>query len=455
MKSRFGIVCVHGIGRQAQGQTAREVATAVRRGAQELGGSAVDAEPSADALPGSLTLDVDLPNSDPFQVVLHDGRWDHLVEPPPWRTVLLWMLRVAPFAIWLTMAGWVSDILDVQERHGRKDSLVQMLPAGTVMLLPLVAPLLVAVAILITPAVLLNRRFATATRTVVSVWIGDAWMYRSDRLDESAIAAVRDLVEHAQQSSHAVVVLGHSQGAEIGRRVAITTDVDACVWVGSGEFPLGVFRMLSRSPGMVVALWGVLLTFPIVFAIVATALWNGLVGLISAVWGAFDWLWPPRVLTPGGLSDRMSAVSDGFFDFAWSGVGEMLFALAYFGVAFWVIMRLRKAPVDQLNRPPCEVFVVKSLLDPVCLGPRDDTEFVRFVPVGRPSAWWREHIAYFGKPETGVAVLESIVGSHPIQRVPYVPRMGVGVHMLGAFAMGTTAYLLWALGTWMLGILPF
>ncbi|QPZ38021.1 hypothetical protein [Paramicrobacterium chengjingii] len=455
MKPKFGIVCVHGIGRQAQGQTTRDVAMAVQRGAESLGGSVVEAEGEANVAPGARVLDVSLPDCDPIEVVLHDGRWDHLVEPPPWRSVLLWMLRVAPFTIWLTMAGWVNDILDVQERNGRTHPLLQILPAGAVMLVPIVAPLMMLLALLATPVVLVNRRFSAVARTIVSAWIGDAWMYRSDRLDDTAIASVRELVENVRQNADAVIMVGHSQGAEIGRRAAIDTNVDTCVWVGSGEFPLGILRMLRRSPGVVVALWAVLLTFPMVFALVLTAMWNGLAGLVGVAMDAFTGLWPPRIIMPDELGDRADAVSRGFLDFAWSGLGEVAFLLAYFGVAAFLIVRMANAPRDQQRRPDCEVAVVKSLMDPVCLGPRDDADFVRYVPVSRVKNWWREHVAYFDKPETGKTLIEAMVGANQISHVPHVPKLGVAIHVIGGLAAGAMAYALWALGTWMLTLLPF
>ncbi|WP_166997121.1 hypothetical protein [Paramicrobacterium fandaimingii] len=455
MKPRFGIVCIHGIGRQAQGQTTRDVALAVRRGAESLGGSVTDAEGVTDADQGARVLDVSMPNCVPIEVTLHDGRWDHLVDPPPWRSVLLWMIRVAPFAIWLTMAGWVIDILHVQERGGRTHPLLQILPAGTVMLVPIVAPIMMLLALLVTPLILVNRRLSTVARTIVSSWIGDAWMYRSDRLDDTAIASVRELVESVRQQSDAVIVVGHSQGAEIGRRVAITTDVDTCVWVGSGEFPLGILRMLRRSPRVVVALWTVLLTFPMVFALVLTALWNGLAGLVGVAVATFAGLWPPRMVMPAEVSDRADAMSRGFWDFAWSGLGEVAFLLVYFGVAAFVIVRLANAPRDQHQRPDCQVAVIKSLMDPVCLGPRGDADFVRYVPVSRATSWWREHVAYFDKPETGKTLIEAMVGANSISHIPHVPKLGVAIHVIGALAAGAMAFLLWALGTWMLTLMPF
>src|SRR5699024_799242 len=112
-------------------------------------------------------------------------------------------------------------------------------------------------------------------RMIIVDVLGDAWLYRSKELDQVVLPSLQRLVRTALQNVDRVVLLGHSQGAELTRRVGLRlarqTDDDETahresfrfVWVGSGENQLNTVRALARSRWLPLVLWPYLLAWPV------------------------------------------------------------------------------------------------------------------------------------------------------------------------------------------------
>jgi pimeloyl-ACP methyl ester carboxylesterase len=335
------------------------------------------------------------------------------------------------------------------------------------MLVSTVVLLFLLVAVVAAPIVLLvaaaNTKCRSQIRSGLTEILGDAWRYRSDQMEESAIQYVESLVEEVQAHSSATILIAHSQGAEISRRVAVERPVDACVWIGSGEVHLGIVRTLRRSRWRLpVVLWCALLVFPILFSVLVSAgwhivevLWSAVTATWDAVTGSFQEIGDPTV-EPGTAFAQMHESFDGHSD-------QMISAAIASGVAgltvlvFAVVAHLlawlfARNPQDLNDQPECDVIAVKSLLDPVCVGPNKEGTIVRYVPING-SEWLKEHVTYFEKPETGMAIVEAVIGTELMPAPPHQPRIGARVYGFSALAaIGQTA-LWWWIGDTMMGLL--
>src|SRR5699024_3253128 len=100
------------------------------------------------------------------------------------------------------------------------------------------------------------------------------WLYRSKELDQVVLPSLQRLVGIGLQNADRAVLLGHSQGAELTRRVGLrlarAADDETAhresvrfVWVGSGENQLNTVRALARSRWLPLVLWPYLLAWPV------------------------------------------------------------------------------------------------------------------------------------------------------------------------------------------------
>lgn len=434
------LFCVHGIGVQAEGQTAAEVRTAVQLGLTTLGG---------EHRPSTAESAVGVPDADEdvVQVAGHrlriryrDGWWDErAVAPSAWQ-VLGWMFRVAPFALWGTATLWMTDLVAIAEaapdRPGRRDSFPVPLVAfvgltlaivggPAVMLLAL--PLL-AVALMLPP----TRRWA---QRILQRYIGDAWSYRSDQLDDDVIGPMRADVAAERDAADMLVLVGHSQGAEIARRVALTEAVNGCVWIGSGEAQLGMLRTLRRSRLLPFLLWPYLLISPALITWCFMASFR----LVTAVFTAFVELLTHPSATISQTGDVLQSTSDALLAGLWPSTLPLLATGAVFAAMSLVAAKVARHPADALQQPAAEVIVVKSLVDPVCFGTSNEHAVVRYVPLPKKRYWLYQHLRYFTSPITGIAILEAIFGTDQLGVTPTLPTLGKRAKLLGATSAAVAA----------------
>ncbi|WP_159501245.1 hypothetical protein [Microbacterium sp. 18062] len=446
----YAMVCVHGIGRQERGQTAREVAHAFALGAAELAGKCTFSATTDDV--DTVRAHVVLPHHPPFDVVFHDAWWDARVEPAASRRTLGWMLRVAPFVLAATVALWVYDIGEAfPDRRRLGEARRTLLACVAIALCLVAAPLALALAVLLLPFVLVRRRARRRIGEIIGVWFGDAWSYRSDLLDGSAIAYVLEVMRGARENADATVLVGHSQGAELCRRVALLEPPEGCVWVGSGEAQLGMLRTLRHSPLLPLVLWAHALVASATFGILVASGWRLLSTASIALWETGQRLVEAaRTGSPVAVSDAVvaaEAASDALFRAAFEFLPGGLALVAVLSVTLVLVSLTRRWPEDIPRQPECEVMVVKSLLDPVCLGPVKPGSPVRYVPAAPLRRWHLEHIRYFEKAHTGVALIEALIGTEQLRLAPHTPRVPPRLYLVGALAAVACCAGMGAVGT--------
>jgi pimeloyl-ACP methyl ester carboxylesterase len=421
---RLGVVCVHGIGRQKFGDTARDVAQAVEAGATQLGGEFVRREPAPDDNRSVvLRASMRFPGAESYEVQFHDGWWDERVNNPNPLVVLRWIWRILPFTLWTTVGFWMFDLQGITVSRSRYQGalralLVLMLVFGVIIITPILV-----VALTVMSIMCFIPKSASKISNLLSLWPGDAWLYRSESLDESVIAEMVDLVESVSDKVDVIMLVGHSQGAEISRRVSLKVPVDGCVWVGSGESQLGMLRTLRRSRWVPPVLWASLIAWPATFAAFFNSSIEGVGKIVSSMLSTMS-----NVLfqaTQGAAGEDLSGshldeISNDLIGHALNDFIVVTWVLLLFWGVFALLTRLSRHPSDLLKQPDCEVMVVKSLIDPVCFGPNKEGAVIRYVPVARP--YHKEHVGYFAKSETGLAILEALRGSALVDTEPHSPR---------------------------------
>lgn len=447
---RFAFVCIHGVGMQQQGDTQTAVAGSFAAGVERLGGEYTTLPDGVSDGDRVLRGRAAIPGQQPFVAEFHDGWWDERAAVPAARNVLGWVLRVVPFALWSTAALWSWDLEAIRSAQTRRSPLPLPFTAfvgmlGLVCALPLIGLTLLVVGVLS----LFSETVAARARTVITRFVGDAWSYRSDGLDDSVIAPLRVTTARARADADAVVLVGHSLGGELARRVALTEDVDGCVFVGSGEAQLGFFRMLRRSRWLPVALWGFLVVFPLVMSAMVRSGFGVVVEMVRAVMTTVDHMVAAfsaaarAEVAPVTFALDPGAVLDAALrDLAVTAVGGVVvFAMAL------LVAKLVRRPEDIEQQPDCETFVVKSLVDPVSFGPTAPGAFVRWVPIAarRP---WMEHVTYFRKPEAGVVLVESLIGTTAVGGAPTLPRLSWRAEAAGVVAAFVLIGATWAAGHW-------
>jgi hypothetical protein len=411
---RIAYIAVHGIGRQARGDTALAVAASFIAAA----GAAFTEDPTPDF--GSVRSGHLTTNSGAQHVRFIDAWWDEAVTPPPTPRILRWMLRVTPFLVFSTIAGWVGDLFAAETTSTRPDRRLFFLVGGASILVAFVLTPAVVIALVIINVIAVWRpgAFPTLTNVVRSVF-GDAWLYRSEGLDTDVFPCLTATVEEAKATSNRVILVGHSQGAEIGRRLALATPVDACVWVGGALMPLAMLRTLRNSPALPWVLWVYVLLTPIMVSTLITHLIRVTVEFLEAVWDGTTSIL--RIaLGDTDAAQRGQDASDRMFSLALADLPGMLlfvvFVTVFAGLLYWA----SRWPDDLRKQPCCPIIEVKSLADPVCFGTLNHKSTVRYVPIRPGRAVLHEHVAYFTKPETGFALMEPLVGEEG-RPAPYEP----------------------------------
>jgi len=438
---RVAYFAIHGIGRQGEGETAGDVASAFSDAAGTLG---IDLEEAGS--PASEDSSVLRSTDGSILVRFIDGWWDGHVTPPPLGRVLRWMLRVTPFMTLMVIAGWMLDLQAAAQTAPRRWKYpweVLGIAAAAFALLFLPALMIVLV---IANLVIIRRPDAWPRLTdIVLSTMGDAWLYRSDELDDDVLSRLRAQLNDVRDSSDHVVLVGHSQGAEIGRRLALDGGIDACIWVGGALIPLAVARTMRRSRSLPYVLWCYVLISPLLFSLLVASLLQTLAGFIWTLLDSFLSVVSGAVKPTAGLEPMRQAP----WDLTGSFLAHLplLLGFATFSLLSALLLRkLARWPSDLTQSPDCPVIMVKSLADPVCFGHLDTAAAVRYVPIRAGRAVWREHVAYFEKPETGSALWEPLLGPEDAPP-PYEPRFGVMTKIVATVAAAGLIAAAYALGS--------
>lgn len=400
-------VCVPGAGVHETAALVDQAFCCLKRGAQSLGGSVIERAPNPGTAPHPVRRPVvrravvQTPGREPFIAEFYDGRWDRALSPPSFWTVLLWALRIAPLVLLNTAWLWFGDRASEATSRTWAAWAVAILPA---LLFLVLAP----AAIVVLPALLVVVSLIPAwrhrVRMIIVDVIGDAWLYRSKELDQVVLPAQQRVARGALQNADRVVLLGHSQGAELTRRVGLRLAREAddaetaddepndaeslrFVWVGSGENQLNTVRALARSRWLPWVLWPYLLAWPVFVHPVL----NRLFADVVLAWQLVVDQQVSQALLPAALA---------------LGLGASIVAFVAAGMIFARLVA--RPPRDAGNLPPGPSWYVQSILDPVSFGsaavhsdPHSATTAVHYVPAHPQHPWWQEHISYFDKPQTG------------------------------------------------------
>ncbi|EIU18379.1 hypothetical protein [Mycobacteroides abscessus] len=420
---RFGLVCVHGIGAQSQGSTADSVVQVIQSGVEKLGGT-TDTLPAADC--GDCVMRqmvVSLPNIDAFELHIYDAWWDRLVEPPALGTVMRWLIKIGPLVATALVGALAMELEQLREQrrpNHNSDHPPAML--GLPMLIStVITPLLYLLFPLIVIICALPKK-GQFLRDVFTNVLGDAWLYKSGECENKVIPYLETILKRADSNSNVVVLLGHSQGAELSRRAAIESEVQigACAWIGSGRFPLTFLRVIDWSRWYGPLMWLHSVVFPLLFTwFMQRILAMTILMLMSLLTMAFDL----QSLAEG----RVPEGSD------WSAFKELMNVLLW-SIPSFIAMSVvpliivfagrgsSRVPSDIEIDPSCTVMAIKSPLDPVSFGVEENA-VVRYIPPRRnPATWISEHTSYFQKAETGLALLELLWGSELIEYDKYEPK---------------------------------
>lgn len=441
-----GCICIHGIGnrRKSPGHTVRHVAEAVRRGIEKTGGSFHPLPvPAVDRLMHRALVDL----SDEQMVLdFYDGRWHESIPSPPLRTVFWWSLRIAPLLPMLLASAWLSD-RDVEDGGNSAnlalaDKLLSscLVLVTTACLLLLLIPLGLIAAVLAVP----SQRIRIALYRVLVEVLGDAWLYRSDQLDARVLPKLTDVTSDVARMSDEFVLIGHSQGGEIARRVSLEHTPLSCVAVGTGEAPLGVLRVLRANPLSWILYWVFFGAYP------ALLVWSmrGVGILVQDFLSTMGNLLEELLIS---IRTGQPPSLDGVSSFApFAGLVQQFLPLVVLVLFVVTIGLATRRPKDLGQRADCENFQIKSLLDPVSYGSSDNKDILRFQP--RSGILWSlaEHVHYFETTHTGVFLTEAIFGSEavPAGRKWAAARISWLTRVLGLLATTIFLVVTWWLGSW-------
>lgn len=462
-------ICVHGIGVHKSGDLVDDVAGVVAAGAEDLHGRFTELPLSPEAPRHLMSrAQVDIPGQEPYLAEFHDGWWSRSVPSPSFWAVLLWTLRIAPLVLLNTAVLWYRDRRVEAEGSSLRTFASALLPASLFIAAAALSVVLLPLALLIAAPIPPWRR---AVISGVVDFLGDAWLYRSEELDQTVLPELKNIALTAAHYADYVVLVGHSQGAELTRRVGLraTAELQAeapenlqetfrFVWVGSGENQLNAVRTMARSHLLPLTLWPYLLLLPLFTYQVVTTVAGFITALGTWLGALVPWLFRGA---PAGTFPQPDL---------WALI-KLLIILAcvvgYILLGRFLTHVMSRPPGDAGSLPPGRGWYLQAVLDPVCFGSSavrgsgdrraglepDDEVAIRYVPQHPEQPWYSEHVSYFDKPECGHVLIEAGIESpEPLAAsvAPQVPGWVLAVSALVSAVVLIGAY--WV-GSWQWGLL--
>jgi hypothetical protein len=272
----LGVLLVHGIGEQRQGETLIRYGDALAcwltrwlsKGAEiDPGNAAAVSVRKADLEPGdSASAQVTLTIRDPVgrEWLLAESWWADTFRAPKARPLLIWLLTILPYMLLeqffapLRRAKYLRDHPGDQEISGRLVTFGRY--AAFVLLLLAALPLagigIVAVALLLVPMLIpidRVRDLAKAAALKLANTVGDSFVLTSSPLQFDAMTCrvARDLENLAAQVDD-VVVVAHSQGTAVAYEAIMNYErperLRLFVTVGQALEKLAGVRALRREP---------------------------------------------------------------------------------------------------------------------------------------------------------------------------------------------------------------
>ncbi|MCI9888691.1 hypothetical protein JT358_09495 [Micrococcales bacterium 31B] len=525
---RTGVVAVHGIGRQREGDAAGEATQCLERFAPSdlrvestflYGGSCKVPLPSGSRSAGTAgrpaallwprapqvvvagasvdTLDHELSitpkgskTGKARPLLVTEAYWDNLVQPPASHRLTLWCTVMAATVMWHYASTALFLDFDAW-RTGRRGGSFWRRTVGPWLSMIFnaffftVATPLVAVATFIAGLALglvqyaaPRSRLARAAHSALSDTVGDAWAYTSTDQGPILVAAVRRRIEEVREQCERVIVVGHSQGAELARRALVEgARAEGFGSIGSGQLVLGAIQLARKSLLVLVMAWLSIVMFPL--ALYLSSFWVqqialGVAASVGSLWDratgasglAAVGQAPAPNPTHAPTEPAMPASITAAVERGLTAVLEfpLHYALTLLGFALFcaLIFVFHRRPVESRWGGSVRRIDVYNTFDPVSFGAAQfpDARAIRprFTLRTLGQVWTtiaHAHTQYWQHRTTGVAMWDLILERSspvPARRTPSETRIA---WTLKAFAAAVCAVLSYLLGAGLFALLPF
>jgi hypothetical protein len=283
---QLGILFVHGIGEQPEGETLlafgepllRWLNRWLRRGGEETstaGASVVHTllTPSKldEHVPPHAEVRIALPQSvaDPASWLMAESWWGGDVQPPAFGKLAKWMMTVGA---WIILSHISKGVLRFRHRASRIAMQVVAVLLWLVLasLFQLVVLTLSLFALLPIPGI---RKTLSGILLAITGVLGDSYVLLESELQRSAIVnKTREALSWLAKRCDCVIVVAHSQGAALAHlalRTAEPRNVGSLVTFGSGLGKLEELLRLKEKPGRVHVIARLSPLFLLLFALLA------------------------------------------------------------------------------------------------------------------------------------------------------------------------------------------
>ncbi|WIK81779.1 hypothetical protein [Micrococcus lylae] len=421
-------------------------------------------------------------------VTVFDASWYQTRIPKSTRSILLWILKIAPFLPLFLAAGWITDrsadppkSSEEQSseggiRGGRawittlpREELRGFLGASFLFILfSLLEILMILLSPFIALACLFSVRIRRRVNSALTTVLGDALLYQNEEL-EAGMGEVQEACRRLSGSFDRIVLLGHSQGGDIVRRIAGSTKVkiDSVVTVGSGRSPLTLLRWLN-SHRLVRVLY-----FALVFVLfpffAGPVIWFLVVDiLVLILWFASVILWLIatliEILAVGNLSAQKLQMMDGILALGllistWNIIPITVNIVLFFVVALALALVIRYFarnfdPGTHLES--ARLTNIANILDPVSIGSSFGEAGTLYTTLledrrGFFVSLIRCHTTYFDRRGVGEVLAKVLVqtdaDTDPLRKhPPSLPKWtfllgGVSVLLMGACTVAVSSIL--------------
>ncbi|MCL2595110.1 MAG: alpha/beta hydrolase [Promicromonosporaceae bacterium] len=375
-KVEVGILVVHGIGEPEAGATLAGVVNTVRLAADLEGGvlSKANVADGDDTTSSTFNL-----KRDGLTLHFEEANWvSSLTHRSSW---VVWMrlLGVVPVLPLLAAVSWSRryESHHPEEEEASSEHVLSVLiapfkeftPHITVLFasLALFFPLLVACLIMLLIYPLLKivaggSSFVSRIDVLLVKYFGNVLGYVGDADGDVIVSEICERIREMRNKHGRVVVVAHSQGADISRRALLRVpEVDGFISVASGESQLGLLRTIEMTRWLIVFLWFFATATPVYVAWIASLMISDVrffIGSFVSIVRDHDLLqWPDMLmqLTYSMLWD-------------WGTWGQLLVACLAAVIMMFVLSRAVRRPPDVERWPDCPTVFVRSAFDPVSFG---------------------------------------------------------------------------------------
>ena len=261
-----GLLMVHGIGQQRQGDPLRALTRALLEAVPELAGAQdLQAELTSGRLrgdqPAEAVMEIRVGSRTVTTWLLAESLWADVHHPPSTWATLSYLVTQAPMLALARTADAVRNAYAQWWDHPLHWWRIATAAVLAVLVQPVVLAVLLSVTILTLVRGLIPLEWLKAAITrleaVLTQVLGDSVLFATDELSLQAMATkVQEDLTRVRSLCGSVIVVAHSQGAAVVvRALREGPDVDRLITLGAGIGPL---EWLRRQPRWVSAVGSVL-----------------------------------------------------------------------------------------------------------------------------------------------------------------------------------------------------